>query len=67
MIAQLSEGMVIKLGVIQMLETLMPELSTIAKIENNHAKIKQLTETTDKTQEHVLKGSLGSKKKKRNR
>ena len=51
-----------------MLETLMPELSTqFAKIENNHAKIKQLTETTDKSQKYVLKGSLESKKKKRNR
>jgi hypothetical protein len=61
-------GMVIKRGVIHMLETLMPELSTqFAKIENNHAKIKHLTETIDKTQKSVLKGSLGSKKKKRNR
>ena len=51
MIVQLFEGMVIKHGVIHMLEILMPELSTqFAKIENNHAKIKQLTETIDKTQ-----------------
>jgi hypothetical protein len=53
-IAQLFEGMVIKRGVIHMLETLMPELSTqFAKIENNHAKIKQLTETIDKTQKNM--------------
>jgi len=50
-IAQLFEGMVTKRGIIHMLETLMPELSTqFVKIENNHAKIKQLTETIDKTQ-----------------